>query len=100
LYAITAREISRENADEKKILGNAFSLRLLSSLAVFILSPAIIYFLPYSSEVKMGIIVAAASFVFSSTYMVLNGVFQKNLAMDKVAMVEIIGKIIQVAMVV
>jgi O-antigen/teichoic acid export membrane protein len=100
LYAITAREISRENADEKKILGNAFSLRLLSSLVVFILSPVIIYFLPYSIEVKAGIIVAAASFVFSSTYMVLNGVFQKNLAMDRVATVEITGKIIQVLLVV
>src|SRR5476651_625108 len=38
LYAITAREILRENADEEKILGNAFTLRFLSSLLVFFLS--------------------------------------------------------------
>lgn len=99
LYSITAREISRSGADEKKILGNAFALRLFTSLLVFIISPVIVYFLPYDSEVKIGILIASASFVFSSTYMVLNGVFQKNLAMDKVATAEVIGKTIQIAVI-
>ena len=100
LYAITAREISRPNADEKKILGNAFSFRLISSVIVFIITPIFVYFLPYSHDVKLGIIIAAASFVFSSTYMVLNGVFQKNLAMDKVSTAEVIGKIIQIIIII
>lgn len=100
LYAITAREISRPDADEKKILGNAFSLRLISSLVVFALTPLLIFFLPYSHDVKLGILIAAASFVFSSTYMVLNGVFQKNLAMDRVSAAEVLGKVIQVAIIV
>lgn len=100
LYSITAREISRPNADEKKILGNAFSLRLMSSIALFIITPLLILFLPYSYDVKLGIFIAAASFVFSSTYMVLNGVFQKNLAMDKVAAAEVIGKLLQIAIII
>jgi O-antigen/teichoic acid export membrane protein len=100
LYSITAREISRPDADEKKILGNAFALRLISSLAVFAIAPILVFFLPYSSDVKMGILIAAASFVFSSTYMVLNGVFQKNLAMDKVATAEVFGKVLQIAIII
>ena len=100
LYSITAREISRPGADEKSILGNAFSLRLVSSILVFIITPLFVFFLPYSSEVKMGILIAAASFVFSSTYMVLNGVFQKNLAMDKVAGAEVLGKVLQIAVII
>lgn len=100
LYAITAREISRPDADEKKILGNAFALRLFSSIAVFFIAPIIIFFLPYSHNVKLGILIAAASFVFSSTYAVLNGVFQKNLAMDKVATAEVLGKALQIAIIV
>lgn len=100
LYSITAREISRPGADEKKILGNAFSLRLLSSVTIFIITPFIIFFLPYSHDVKLGIFIAAASFVFSSTYMVLNGVFQKNLAMDKVAGAEVLGKLLQIIIIV
>ncbi|EKE20269.1 MAG: putative lipopolysaccharide O-side chain biosynthesis protein [uncultured bacterium] len=100
IYAITAREISRDEADEKKILGNAFALRLTSSAAVFLITPILIFFLPYSYDVKVGILIAAASFVFSSTYMVLNGVFQKHLAMDKVATAEVIGKIIQIGIII
>ncbi len=95
LYSITAREISRPEANEKKIVSNALALRLSSSVLVFAITPIFIYFLPYSRDVKIGIIIAAASFVFSTTYMVLNGVFQKNLAMDKVASAEVIGKVLQ-----
>jgi O-antigen/teichoic acid export membrane protein len=100
LYNITAREISRANADEEKILGNVFALRLISSFLVFLITPLLVVFMPYSYEVKLGIIIAAASFVFSSSYMVLNGVYQKNLAMDKVGLVELLGKVIQVSVVV
>lgn len=100
LYTITAREISRPDADEKKILGNAFALRMISSATVFLLTPILVFFLPYSHDVKLGILIAAASFVFSSTYMVLNGVFQKNLAMDKVAGAEVLGKLIQIIVII
>jgi len=97
LYSITARNISREGADEEKIVGNVLALRIFASLGVFALSPLIVFFLPYSSEVKLGIILAAFAFVFSSTYSVLNGIFQKNLSMDKVATIELLGKVLQVA---
>jgi O-antigen/teichoic acid export membrane protein len=100
LYAITARDISREGANEAKILGNAFALRLVSSVVVFSITPILVFFLPYSRDVKIGILIVAASFVFSSTYMVLNGVFQKNLAMDKVATAEVLGKIIQIGIII
>lgn len=100
LYSITARNISREGADEEKIIGNVLALRIFSSLGIFILSPLIAFFLPYAFEVKLGIVLAAFAFVFSSTYSVLNGVFQKNIAMDKVAIVELLGKILQVGIII
>jgi len=99
LYSTATREISRPNADEAKIIGNIFSLRLVVSSIVLLLSPAIFWFLPYSLEVKEAILIIAASFLFSSSYQVLNGVFQKNLAMDRVAIVELFGKIIQVTII-
>lgn len=100
LYPISTREISRENADEEKIIGNIFSLRILSALAVFILSPIVASFFPYPYEVKLGIVIIAASFVFSSGYSVLNGIFQKRLIMDRIAIIELVGKIVQVITVV
>ncbi|PIP26945.1 MAG: hypothetical protein COX30_04480 [Candidatus Moranbacteria bacterium CG23_combo_of_CG06-09_8_20_14_all_39_10] len=100
LYYITIREISRAEADEEKILGNIFSIRIISSLVVFVFSPIVVLFFSYPIEVKKGIIIVAASFLFSSAYQLINGIFQKNLAMDRVALGELVGKIVQVMVVI
>lgn len=100
LYSISTREISRSGADEEEIMGNIFSLRIGISFVILIVSPLIAWFFPYSLEVKEAIIIVAASYLFSSSYQVLNGVFQKNLAMDKVAVSELLGKVIQVAVII
>ncbi len=96
LYSTVTREISREGADEKKIIGNIFTLRIIISSIVLLLSPIIVFFFPYPTEVKQAIMIVALAFLFSSSYQVLNGVFQKNLAMDRVAISELTGKVIQV----
>jgi len=100
LYQLSTREISHKGADESEIMSNIFTLRLLSSLVVFFLSPFLIFFFPYSEAVKLGIIVISGSFVFSSGYQVLNGVFQKHLVMDKVAISELFGKVVQLLVVI
>jgi O-antigen/teichoic acid export membrane protein len=99
LGPVTAREISREGAKEAEILGKVISLRLISSLALALLSPVLIYFFHYSAELKIGILFAACATVFSTFSYVLNGVFQKRLIMDKIAFVELGGKLLQVALV-
>lgn len=100
LYSISTREISRPGADEEKIMSNIFTLRILSSLIILLLSPIIVMFFPYSQEVKYAIIVVAGAYLFSSAYQILNGVFQKNLAMDRVAIAELLGRILQVVIVI
>ncbi|MCX6766963.1 MAG: flippase [Candidatus Moranbacteria bacterium] len=100
LYAISTREISRPESDEEEILGNVFSIRVISSLLIVAISLLLAYFLPYSSAVKTGIVISALAYVFSSGYSVLIGLFQKRLAMDKVAIGEFVGKIVQVAVIV
>lgn len=100
LYHISTREISRPEAPEEKIIGNIFSLRLIASIGILALSPLIVLFLPYSSQVNHGILIIALSLLFSSSYQVLNGVFQKRLAMDKVAIAELAGKVAQVGVII
>jgi len=94
--SITAREISREGADESGILGRVASLRIVSSLAVFLLIPLFLPFSSYALPVKIGIWIAAGTTVFSTFSIFLNSIFQKNIAMDRIAMVEFMGKIVQV----
>ncbi len=100
LYAISTREISRPGSDEEKILGNVFAIRILASFLILAVSPVLIHFFPYSSGVKTGIIIAALAYVFASSYSVLIGLFQKRLAMDKVAVGEFAGKVVQLATVI
>jgi O-antigen/teichoic acid export membrane protein len=95
LYTISTREISRPESDEKKILGNVFAMRFVSSFLIVSLSLVLAFFLPYSSAVKTGIVISALAYVFSSGYSVLIGLFQKRLQMDKVAIGEFFGKSIQ-----
>lgn len=99
LGSVTAREIAKEGADEAKILGNVIGLRLLSSAALITLSPIIVLFSDYPAEVKWGIVVVAGASLFSSLSLVMNGIFQKRIAMDRVAMVEFLGKLIQVGLI-
>ncbi len=99
LAQVTVREISREGADEKSIFGKIFTLRLLSSSAIIVLAPLVLFFFNYEKDLKIGILFAAVAVFFSSASLLLNGIFQKNLAMDRVAMVEFFGKFLQVVLV-
>lgn len=100
LSSVTVREISREGADEGRILSRVFSLRLATSFVVFLLSPLLVMLFHYSPELKIGIFIAAGAILFSTTSLLLNGIFQKRLAMDKVALVEFLGKLFQVGLVI
>lgn len=99
LYSIGTREISRDGANEQKIMSNVFTLRFLSAGFLFFIVPILMLLLPYDQEVKRGILIISISYVFSSSYTVLNGIFQKNLRMDKVSITEFFGKIVQVGFV-
>ena len=100
LYSICLRDISRPGADEVKIVSNAFTLRFVVGFFVFALAPLVVYFFPYPTQVKWGILIGAFAFWLLSNEQVLIGVFQKYLRMDKVALAEFSGRLIQLGLVV
>lgn len=100
LYSICLRDISRPGADEKKIASNAFTLRFFAGLFIFSLAPLAVYFFPYASQVKLGVLIGAVGFWLMSNQQVLIGVFQKYLRMDKVALAEFLGRLIQLGLIV
>jgi O-antigen/teichoic acid export membrane protein len=100
LPTVAAREISRPDADENRIMSSILSLRLLVSLAVVGIAPLINVLFPYAdASMRDGIFLAALAFFFSSFSMTLNGIFQKHLVMDRVATVELAGKLVQLGIV-
>lgn len=100
LPTLLAREISRKDAPETNIIGNILALRIVSSLIVFLVAIIAVPFLPYAPELRFGIVLAAASFVFSSSSGLLNGIFQKRLAMFQVATADLLAKCLQLGLVI
>ena len=93
LTLTTVQLISDPQANEKKNLNNLFTLRIVSALIFLGLAPIIAIWLPYSHDIKIGIIIGAASFVFIAINQILVGLFQKNLCLEKVAIAEIASRL-------
>lgn len=100
LHPIVTRKISRKGSNESEIFSKVFTLRLIISFVIFLLVFIFVWFLPYEADIKVGILIVCGAFMFGSSYGLLNSIFQKNLAMDKVALAEFIGKIIQMSIIV
>lgn len=100
LYSLMTREISRPGADEKKIASNIFTLRVTAILIFFTLAIILIWFFPYSSQVKLGVVFASIGFLFLSTSQVLMGIFQKYFQIDKAGLADIIGRLIQMGLII
>ncbi|MFH0906857.1 MAG: flippase [bacterium] len=100
LYSICLREISRPKTDEKKIASNIFTLRFFAGFFIFILAPLIVYLFPYPLEIKFGVLIGALGFWMMSSQQVLIGVFQKHLQMSRVALAELLGRLVQLGLII
>lgn len=96
LTLVTVQMISTSKEDSNKVVSNLLSLRLISILLFLGLAPLISLFFPYEYNVKIGIIIAAISFIFPALNQILVGLFQKNLKMEAVSLSEVVSRIILV----
>jgi len=92
LTLTTTQMISESGADEEHLLGNLIALRVLSAVTFLALAPIVALFFPYSSIIKVGIAVGAASYLFSSTSQMMVGIFQKRLLMGRFMIADIIAR--------
>jgi O-antigen/teichoic acid export membrane protein len=99
LYQLMIREISRPGADQQKITGNLFTMRLVISLFIFALAPLISLLFPYSAQARLGILIGMAGYWLLSGTQVLMGVFQKHLRMDKISLADVAGRAFQLMLV-
>lgn len=84
--------ISEHGANERRITGGILGLRLFSGIIFFGLAGFIGASLPYSPVIKMAIAVGTLSYLFMTSSGMLVGVFQKHLAMWRVALSELINR--------
>mgnify|MGYP001615302317 FL=1 len=99
LHVIHVREISRHPDDEKFISGNIFTLRLVSLVLIIIFALTISLFLPYSREIKNGVLIASIFVLFSSLSQILGGIFQKYETFYLVSFSDVLTRLIQLSLV-
>lgn len=86
--------MSNPNNDANKIFNNTLTLRVISAGILFIFAPLIALALPYDQVIKQGMFILALNYFALAVNQVLIGLFQKELQMHKVAISEIIGRIL------
>ncbi len=100
LYSLMTREISHPQVDEKKIASNIFTLRIVALLFFLGIAVVLVWLFPYSEKVKIGTAIASLSYLFLSAAQVLMGIFQKNLRIDKAGIADILGRAIQLLLII
>ena len=102
LTLVTVQMISplKDPAEESRILGNLFGFRLVSVLAFIALAPLVLFAMPYSQAVKLGVLLSAPYFIFPALIQVIVGLLQKKLSMDRAALAEVLSRVVLVVAVV
>jgi O-antigen/teichoic acid export membrane protein len=94
LQMTTTKLISDPAEDESKILSNALTIRLLTSLLFLSLAVLVAGFLPYPKIVKVGMTIAVLGFTASSLTSTITSFFQKHLIIHQAVIAEIGAKAI------
>lgn len=92
LTLITAQMISEPGVDEEKIVSNIFTFRLILSIVFFGSASILIWFFPYPSIIKWGVMVLTLSLFAVTLQNIFLGVYQKHLEMSKVAWGDMLGR--------
>jgi len=95
LYMVLLSELGKtdDSSEQQKITGNIMSLRIISAGLILLLSILAGWLMPYDTLTKLTITLLAGSFLCQLINQILTGVFQKHLAMNKGAWVEIVSKL-------
>jgi O-antigen/teichoic acid export membrane protein len=98
LHITNVTNMSAPDADKTKILSNAMTLRVFTSITAVLLGIIVgLFLLPFEQTVKTGILVSALAFTFLSTNQIFVGVFQKYFASHIIVLGEVLSKVIVIA---
>ncbi|MBU4360655.1 flippase [Patescibacteria group bacterium] len=100
LYLITINELGRAGVDTKKIFSNTFTIRFVSGLFLMLLACSLIWFFPYPLLVKLGTLIIAICVFIMMLDQLIVALFQKEMKTQVVAISEIVGKLIYLALVI
>ena len=97
LYIVLVKKLAEEPDRADEWASTAFTLRLYTALGFLLLAPLTVLLTHYSGDVKTAVAIATLSTFAVTMNQVLVGVFQWRLRMDRVAIAEIVGRVVLLA---
>ncbi len=85
--------LSEPGADQKKITGNVFTLRLVSAGVLFLTAPFLVLLFPWSPTVNASVAAGAMGYVFMAAAAMLVGVFQTHQNVWRASLAELIDRV-------
>lgn len=94
IYLVTTRELARRTKEEaEEFLQHALGLKLAIALVLMVLASSTVWLIPnYSTTLKVGVCIAAFAYIGVMVNQVLTGIFQRHVAMHKLAASEVIAR--------
>ena len=86
--------ISEPGADEKKIVSNIFTMRILTSALMFGICAILVWFFPWSPMVKWGVVVGSFAYTFMAGAAMLVGLFQKHQTVWRASLAEFLNRLV------
>lgn len=86
--------LSEPGADEKKVAGNIFTLRMVSAGLLFLAAPLLVLLFPWSETVKMSVAIGAAGYVAMAGAGLLVGVFQTHQNVWRASLAELLDRVL------
>ena len=90
--------IAKPDADESQIVGNFFSLRVLSGLVVFGLTPIVAIALEYPNVMIEAVAWGAVGYLFMGAATMMIGVFQKHETIWRASLAELMNRLVLVGL--
>ena len=100
LASIFVREISRPDAEERRLIANALALRLVLATTVLAAATGLAFLLPFAREVQIAIVGGAGGFLAYSIHLLLFGLFQQRLRQQGVILAEFTGGLLLLTIIV
>ncbi len=94
LTLTTAQMISKEGAEEGRILGNLLSLRVVSAFVFFVSAPIIALAIPQARDIITLITIGSVTYFLGSIAQMFIGVFQKRLAIVTAVLAETLNRLL------
>lgn len=98
LNAIATKRITQNESETENYFSSLLSLRLIGSIGLIIVALSILAFLPYSTQIKIGILFSLLTVIAQAIFVNCNMLFQAKLRYDQAVIASVLGSLVSLSL--